>query len=79
MCQAGLVENFLVVVDCKGIGLTNLPFGAVRAVITSMTTLFKNKAKAFFCLNCSLGFNLGWSGIKPFLTKSVIEKINFSA
>ena len=60
MFVEGRVENFLLIVDCKGIGVFSAPYLIFKQVMNVIQEYAKGKIKATFCLNTEVGFGMIW-------------------
>ena len=60
MFVKGRIENFLLIVDCKGIGVFKAPYSIFSQVIKVVQEYAKCKIKAAFCVNTEVGFGMIW-------------------
>lgn len=60
MFVQGRIENFILIVDCKGIGVFNAPYVIFSSVLKVLQEYAKCKIKDSFCLNTEVGFGVVW-------------------
>ena len=63
------------IVDIKGMGLLNLPFGMIKAVLHAMQSQYVGVTMKSFILNSSFGFKMVWQTIKAFLDDMILKKV----
>ena len=58
MFFSGRIENFNLIIDCKGIGVFNAPYLLLKPVLKILQEYGKCKIKAIFCVNTEVGFSV---------------------
>ena len=69
------IENWIMVIDTGGLGLTSLPISGLKLIIGSMSTNYCATMEKMFILNPSFMLNTSWSIIKGFIDPESVEKI----
>lgn len=71
------VENWIMVIDTGGLGLTSLPINGLKLIIGSMSINYCATMDKLYLLNPSFMLNTSWSAIKAFIDPESVEKIQF--
>lgn len=73
----GKIENWIFVMDSKGLGLGSFPFKVIGTTIKTMQLNFCGRLEKLYILNPSSSLNTSWKIIKAFLDKDTAAKISF--
>lgn len=69
------IENWIMVIDTCGLGLTSLPFKALKLIIDIMSINYCANMEKMYILNPSFMLNASWGIIKGFIDPESVEKI----
>jgi len=71
----GQVENWVFIVDLKGMGLTSLPLGALKKMLGFLSHSYRGRLKTLYILNTPTSIWIPWNIAKGFLEENTIKKI----
>jgi len=74
MCP-GTVENGLVIMDSQSMGLLSLPIMKVKAILTTIQSNYKCRARTIFALNSSTAVSILWQTVKYFIDEATAAKV----
>jgi len=74
--HAGSVENFVMIVDLKDVGLTSLPMGKVKGIITSGQRNFRGRLFRQFTLNSGWVIRQAWKIVSSVVDEFTAQKMN---
>lgn len=75
MMIEGRIENTILIVDCKNLGVFNMPYKMIQAVLSVLQMQYKCKTKIVYCLNCPTTFSVAWKVIRAFLEVNTVKKV----
>ncbi|EAS02076.2 CRAL TRIO domain protein (macronuclear) [Tetrahymena thermophila SB210] len=71
------IENWIMVIDTGGLGLSSLPINGLKLIIGSMSINYCATMEKMYILNPSFMLNTSWNIIKGFIDPESVEKIQF--
>ena len=75
----GAIENTLIIVDCKDLGVWSMPYRMIKAVIGTVQMAYKARSRAVFCLNAPSSFSAVWNVVKYVLDEITTSKVQISS
>lgn len=79
MMIPGRIENYVIIVDCKNLGMFNMPYKMIQAILYFLQSQYKCKTKVVYCLNCPMTFSAAWKVIKQFLDTNTAKKVQIES
>eukprot|EP01068_Selenidium_serpulae_P007470 Selendium_serpulae@DN4719_c0_g1_i1.p1 len=76
---AGRVENWNILVDCEGKGLTNFPTDTLKAVMSALNTRYRGRMFRLYLINFPKWISWFTSFIKTLVPGSSVQKLIFAA
>jgi hypothetical protein len=70
----GQVENWITIMDLKGIGLTNVPKKLLKAVVKPLQDYFKCRLYRMYAINAKWSIKILWKMAKKLVDPLTIEK-----
>ncbi len=74
----GQVESWVVIYDLGGMGITEMPMGAIKEVTAKMSLNYGGKLNKMFTVNAPGTIWFGWKAVSAFLDPVTVEKIQIS-
>jgi hypothetical protein len=74
----GQVETWIVIYDLGGLGLTEMPINAIKAVSAKMSVIFSGRLGKLFVVNAPTSVYFGYKTFSGFLDPVTVEKIKVS-
>jgi len=74
----GQVESWVVIYDLGGMGLTEMPISAIKAITSKMSLNFSGRLGKLYMVNAPGSMWLGWKTVSAFLDPVTVEKIKIS-
>jgi CRAL/TRIO domain len=71
----GQIENWVVITDLNGVGLTKLPISEIRSIIKVLQDNFRCRMIVNYILNAPSSLFFIWSVVKKFIEEHTIKKI----
>ena len=78
MLIPGQVETWIVIYDLGGMGITETPIGAIKAVTAKMSLNFSGRLAKLYIVNAPSSMWLGWKTVSAFVDPVTVEKIKLS-
>lgn len=69
------IENWIMVIDTCGLGLSSLPINGLNLIISCMANTYCATMEKMYLLNPSFILNTSWNIIKSFIDPESVEKI----
>lgn len=71
----GKIENFIVFVDARDVGATQIPRKRIKPLIDTMKTCYRGRLYKFFGLHVSMTLRVIWKLVKGFMDKSTQKQM----
>ena len=78
MFLPGQVENWVIIYDIGGLGVTEMPMGAIKTVTNKMSANYGGRLFKMFSVNAPGTIWFAWKAISAFLDPVTVEKIKIS-
>lgn len=78
MFLPGQVENWVVIYDLGGMGITEMPMGAIKTTTGKMSANYGGRLYKMFTVNAPGTIWFAWKAVSAFLDPVTVEKINIS-
>jgi len=78
MLLPGQVERWVFIEDLKGMGITSIPFAALKKILNFLQNNFRSRLYKMYIMNSPTSLYFSWKMIKPLLEETTTAKINFS-
>lgn len=79
LLKPGVVENFLMVIDCSNLSVWNMPYNMIKAVTSTIQTCYKAMSRGTFIINAPKTFSVVWQVVKYFLDAVVVQKVQITS
>jgi len=77
MMIPGQIENWIFIMDLKGMGVTSLPVNAMKKVLGFLQHNYRGRLKSLYVVNTPGSIYIPWQMIKGFLEEHTVRKIQF--
>lgn len=74
----GQVENWLIIYDLGGMGITEIPMSAIKTTTGKMSANYGGKLFKMFSMNAPGTIWFAWKAVSAFLDEVTVEKIKIS-
>lgn len=71
----GQVESWIVIYDLGGMGLSEMPIGAIKTITGKMSLNFSGRLGKLYMVNAPGSMWLGWKTVSAFLDPVTVDKI----
>ncbi|CAK88930.1 unnamed protein product (macronuclear) [Paramecium tetraurelia] len=73
----GQIENWVVVMDLGGLGITSLPRQQLQRVLDYLQNNYRSRMHKCYVINCPSTITFSWNIVKGFLEEITVRKISF--
>jgi len=73
--EEGKVENFNMIIDLDGVGISQCPFTVLKMVIGCLQMNYRCRSRRLIVLNACFSIRMGWKAIDLILSESTRKKI----
>ncbi|CAD8171401.1 unnamed protein product [Paramecium octaurelia] len=73
----GQIENWVVVMDLGGLGITSLPRLQLQRVLDYLQNNYRSRMHKCYVINCPSTITFSWNIVKGFLEEITVRKISF--
>lgn len=71
LLKPGVIENTFLIINCKDLSVFNMPYKMIKAVTSTIQTVYKARSRGIFILNAPKTFSIVWKCVKVFLDEVI--------
>jgi hypothetical protein len=74
--RSGAIENWVVILDLKGVGVTEMPKKKLQTMVGTLQTNFRGRLFRLYAVNMPLMLRVLWNFVKKMLDKFTLQKMS---
>lgn len=72
----GSIESWIVILDLKGVGMTEIPVKKIQPLVETMTKNYRGRLYRFYATNASFVLRSLWNMVRTFVDEFTKNKLN---